>query len=87
MLPPTPTQQHYLVLIRLQRKISFVASFTISRWLKKYYCILGAPIILLWTVPPSRLRIKKVSKFSIQWKEDQQKKNKFEPYGEFYKKK
>ena len=26
---PTPTQ-HYLVLITLQRKISFVASFTIS---------------------------------------------------------
>ena len=36
MLPPTPTQ-HYLVSIRLQRKISFVTSFTISKWLKKYY--------------------------------------------------
>ena len=36
MLPPTPTQ-HYLVLIRFQRKISFVASFTISRRLEKYY--------------------------------------------------
>ena len=36
MLPPTPTQ-HYLVLITLQRIISFVMSFTISRWLKKYY--------------------------------------------------
>ena len=33
MLPPNP-KQHYLVLIRLQRKISFVTSFTISKWLK-----------------------------------------------------
>ena len=31
-----PTQ-HYLVWIRLQRKISFVTSFTNSKWLKKYY--------------------------------------------------
>ena len=31
MLPPT---QHYLAWIRLQRKISFVKSFTISKWLK-----------------------------------------------------
>ena len=31
----TPTQ-HYLVWIRFQRKISFVTSFTISKWLKKY---------------------------------------------------
>jgi hypothetical protein len=31
------TTQHYLVWIRLQRKISFVKSFTISKWLKKYY--------------------------------------------------
>ena len=36
MLPPTPTQL-YLVSIRFQRKISFVTSFTISNWLKKYY--------------------------------------------------
>ena len=34
MLPPT---QHYLVWIRLQGKISFVTSFTISKSLKKYY--------------------------------------------------
>ena len=34
MLSPT---QHYLVSIRLTRKISFVTSFTISKWLKKYY--------------------------------------------------
>ena len=33
---PTPTQ-HYLVWIRLQRKTSFVTSFTISNWIKKYY--------------------------------------------------
>ena len=31
-----PTQL-YLVWIRHQRKISFVMSFTISNWLKKYY--------------------------------------------------
>ena len=37
MLPQTTTQ-HYLVWIRLQLKISFVTSFTISKWLKKY-CI------------------------------------------------
>ena len=36
MLTPIATQ-HYLVLITLQCKISFVASFTISMWLKKYY--------------------------------------------------
>ena len=34
MLPLTPTQ-HYLAGIRLQRKIYFVTSFTISKWLKK----------------------------------------------------
>ena len=34
MLPPT---QHYLVSIRLLRKISFVTSFTIFKWLKKYF--------------------------------------------------
>ena len=32
----TPTQ-HNLELIRLQRKISIVTSFTISKWLKKYF--------------------------------------------------
>ena len=37
MLPPTPTQL-YLVSIKFRRKISFVTSFTISDWLKKYYC-------------------------------------------------
>ena len=36
MLPPTPTQL-YFVSIRFRRKISFVTSFTISNWLKKYY--------------------------------------------------
>ena len=36
MLPPTPTQL-YLVLIWFRHKISFVTSFTISKWLKKYY--------------------------------------------------
>ena len=36
MLPPTPTQ-HYLVLIRLQRKFSFIMSFTIFKYPKKYY--------------------------------------------------
>ena len=36
MLPHTPTQ-FYLVWIRFWRKISFVTSFTISKWLKKYY--------------------------------------------------
>ena len=29
--------QHYLVWIRLQRKVSFVKSFTFFKWLKKYY--------------------------------------------------
>ena len=33
---PTPTQL-YLVWIRFRRKISFDTSFTISKWLKKYY--------------------------------------------------
>ena len=36
MLPPAPTQL-YLGWIRFRRKISFVMSFTISKWLKKYY--------------------------------------------------
>ena len=36
MLPPTPTQ-YYLVWIRLQCKNSILPSFTISKWLKKYY--------------------------------------------------
>ena len=36
MLPPTPTQL-YLVSIRFWRKISFVTSFIISNWPKKYY--------------------------------------------------
>ena len=35
-MPHTHTQ-HYLVLIRLQCKTSFVMSFTISKWLKKGY--------------------------------------------------
>ena len=35
---PNPTQL-YLVWIWFWRKISFVMSFTISKWLKKYYCI------------------------------------------------
>ena len=39
MLSPTPTQ-YYLVRIRLQRIISFVTSFKISKWLKKYYFML-----------------------------------------------
>ena len=39
MLPPTPTQ-HYLLWIRFRRKISYVTSFTISKWLKKYYFFL-----------------------------------------------
>ena len=34
MLPPTT---HFIVGIRLQRKISFFTAFTISKWLKKYY--------------------------------------------------
>ena len=38
MFPPTPTE-HYLVWIRLQQKISYVASFAFSKWLKKYYFI------------------------------------------------
>ena len=36
MFPNTPTQLS-LVSIRFRRKISFVTSFTISNWLKKYY--------------------------------------------------
>ena len=32
-------KQHYIVWIIPQHKISFVASFTISKWLKKYYLI------------------------------------------------
>ena len=36
MLPPTSTQLYH-VSIRFRRKISFVTSFTISNWLKKYY--------------------------------------------------
>ena len=35
-MPPSPTQL-YLVSSRFRRKISFVTSFTISNWLKKYY--------------------------------------------------
>ena len=35
-MPPTPTQLN-LVSIRFRRKISFVTSFTIFNWLKKYY--------------------------------------------------
>ena len=38
MLPPTPTQL-YLVWIIFRRKISFVTSFAISMWLKKYYTL------------------------------------------------
>ena len=39
MLPSTPTQ-HYLVWIKLQRKISLVTSFTLSKWLKRNIIIL-----------------------------------------------
>ena len=39
MLPPTPTQL-YLVWIRFRRQISFVTTFIISKWLKKYYYLL-----------------------------------------------
>jgi hypothetical protein len=42
MLPPTPTQ-HYLFWIRL--KISFVTSFTISKWLKKHYFSRNCPLL------------------------------------------
>ena len=38
MLPTTPTK-HYLVWNRLQRITSFVKSFKIYKWLKKYYSI------------------------------------------------
>ena len=44
---PTPTQ-HYLVWNRLQRKISFVTSFTISKWLKKYYY--HARLLVDWSI-------------------------------------
>ena len=37
--------QHYLVWIRLQHKISFVASFTISKWLKKYYTKISGAVV------------------------------------------
>ena len=47
MLPPTPTQ-HYLVWIRFRHKIFFFASFTISKWLKKYYFWFPPPIKVLW---------------------------------------
>ena len=36
MLPPT---LYYLVWIRFQRKLSLVTTFTIYKWLKKYYSI------------------------------------------------
>ena len=41
---PTPTQ-HFLVLIKLQRKISFVTSFTISTWLKSTIIFI---ILCIW---------------------------------------
>ena len=47
MLPPTPTQ-FYLVWIRFRRKISFVMSFTISEWLKKYYFIVNIKSLKLY---------------------------------------
>ena len=37
---PTPTR-HYLVWNRLQRKFSFVASFTIFKWPKTYYLLIS----------------------------------------------
>ena len=46
MLPPTLTQL-YLVSIRFRRKISFVTSFTISDWLKKYYFIWHESLFLI----------------------------------------